>query len=188
MYPMRICSMLWLFVLIVWVVFGLRRKQTQQRETVGSRLKYSIPTVLGFYLLFASGIDIDWLNRNLIPGVPSIQWLGIALTAIGVAFAIWARVYIGENWSGIVTVKVGHELVRTGPYAWVRHPIYSGLLLATLGTALVRGEVRGLVALAVLWFGFWIKSRVEEQFMLKTFGPAYAEYSQTTGALIPRLH
>lgn len=188
MEPMRICSMLWLFVLVVWLVYGFRRKQTQESESAGSRLKYSLPTLLGFYLLFADEVGFEWLHTRFATRTQAIDVLGIVLTAIGVGFAIWARAYIGENWSGIVTVKVGHELVRTGPYAWVRHPIYSGLLLATLGTALVRGEVRGLIALAVLWFGFWIKSRVEEQFMLKTFGPAYAEYSQTTGALIPRLH
>jgi protein-S-isoprenylcysteine O-methyltransferase Ste14 len=96
--------------------------------------------------------------------------------------------YIGENWSSAAAVKVNHELIRTGPYAWVRHPIYSGLLLAAIGTSLVRDEVRGILALPILWFGFWIKSRIEEQFMLKTFGPAYAEYSRSTGALIPRLH
>ena len=188
MHPMRICSMLWLFLLVVWLVFGFRRKRTQERESLASRLKYSIPTVLGFYLLFADRIDFGWLHSRFIASTQAVNILGVALTASGILFAVWARVYIGENWSGIVTVKVGHELVRTGPYAWVRHPIYSGLLLATLGTALVRGEVPGLIALGILWSGFWIKSRVEEEFMLKTFGPAYAEYSQATGALIPRLH
>lgn len=187
MHPMRICSILWLFLLLVWIVFAFERKQTQERESLASRLKYSIPTFFAFYLLFAEEVDFGWLHARFAPQMPAVDLLGVVLTALGILLAVWARVYIGENWSGIVTVKVGHELVRTGPYAWVRHPIYSGLLLATLGTALVRGEVRGLIALAVLWFGFWIKSRVEEQFMSKTFGPAYTEYSQTTGALIPRL-
>jgi protein-S-isoprenylcysteine O-methyltransferase Ste14 len=188
MNPQRICSMFWLLFLLVWLVFGFRRKQTQERESLSSRLSYSIPTVLAFYLLFSDGINLEWLNIRLIRNIPTADWLGTALTAIGIAFAIWARVYIGENWSGVVTVKVGHELIRTGPYAWVRHPIYSGMLVATLGTALVRGEVRGLVAVAILWLAFWTKSRIEEQFMRKTFGEAYADYSKSTGALIPRLH
>ena len=100
---------------------------------------------------------------------------------------MWARFYIGQNWSSAVTIKIGHELIRTGPYAWVRHPIYSGLLLAMIGTALACRETRGLLAIVLLWLGFWIKSRMEEGFMRKAFGPEYQEYSRSTGALIPRL-
>lgn len=188
MNPLRVCSTIWLFFLLAWLVFGFFRKPTQERESAASRLSYSIPTVLAFYLLFSHAINFELLNLRLIPGTPFAQWLGIGLTAIGVGFAVWARVYIGENWSGTVTVKVGHELIRSGPYAWVRHPIYSGILLAALGTALVRDEVRGLVGLVILWIAFWIKSRIEEQFMSKTFGDAYAQYSKSTGALIPRFH
>ena len=77
--------------------------------------------------------------------------------------------------------------MSSGPYAWVRHPIYSGLLLAMIGTALARREPRGFLAVILLWLGFWIKSRMEEGFMLKTFGPEYEEYSRSTGALIQRL-
>lgn len=185
---MRICYWLWWAFLILWLLFAFRRKQTQQRESAGSRLSYAVPTLLAFYLLLASRVPYEWLNRVVVPVKPGMQSLGAALTFGGIAFAVWARFYIGENWSGSVTVKVGHELIRTGPYAWVRHPIYSGLLLATLGTGLVRAEVRGLLAVPILWFGFWLKSRIEERFMLMTFGDTYAEYSRSTGALIPRLH
>ena len=185
---MRICADLWMFLGVVWLAFAMRRKPTQQRESLVSRLKYSVPTILAFFLLFSRDIPFDWLYIKTMPDLLAIKIIGVALTAIGIGFAIWARVYIGENWSGIVTVKVGHELVRSGPYAWVRHPIYSGLLLAAFGTALVRGEPRGLIAVIVLWLGFWMKSRVEEEFMLQTFGPAYKEYSRSTGALIPRFH
>ena len=185
---MRICGDLWVLVGVVWLAFALRRKPTQQRESLVSRLKYSIPTILAFFLLFSRDIPFDWLYIKTMPDLLAIRIIGVALTAIGIGFAIWARVYIGENWSGIVTVKVGHELVRTGPYTWVRHPIYSGLLLAAVGTGLVGGEPRGLIAVIVLWLGLWMKSRVEEEFMLKTFGSAYTEYSRSTGALIPRFH
>ncbi|HTV65965.1 MAG TPA: isoprenylcysteine carboxylmethyltransferase family protein, partial [Bryocella sp.] len=89
--------------------------------------------------------------------------------------------------SGAVTVKVGHELVRTGPYRWVRHPIYSGMVLAMLGTALVRHQVRGVIAVVLSYIGFKIKSRIEEATMSATFGAAYADYSSTTGAILPRL-
>jgi protein-S-isoprenylcysteine O-methyltransferase Ste14 len=86
-----------------------------------------------------------------------------------------------------VTIKVGHELIRGGPYRWVRHPIYTGLLLAMLGTGLVRGQVRGVLGFGFLLAGLWVKMGIEESFMRKTFGVQYEEYSRTTGALIPRL-
>jgi protein-S-isoprenylcysteine O-methyltransferase Ste14 len=84
-------------------------------------------------------------------------------------------------------VKVGHELVRSGPYQWVRHPIYSGMVLAMLGSAVVRHEVRGLIAVVLLYAGFTIKSRIEEQAMTATFGPEYVRYASTTGAILPKL-
>ncbi|MFZ0805481.1 MAG: isoprenylcysteine carboxylmethyltransferase family protein, partial [Candidatus Sulfotelmatobacter sp.] len=91
------------------------------------------------------------------------------------------------NWSGTVTVKVGHELVCTGPYKWVRHPIYSGIILALLGTALGIGETRGFVSVVLLYVGFKIKSRLEERAMRGVFGAEYEQYSNRTGAIIPRL-
>ena len=86
-----------------------------------------------------------------------------------------------------MSVKVGHELIRTGPYAWVRHPIYFGLLVALFGTALARARPLGFLAIALFWLGFSIKSRMEEEFMRTTFGERYVEYARDTGALIPKI-
>ncbi len=116
------------------------------------------------------------------------DWLGVALTAAGIGFAIWARLYLGGNWSGAVTVKVGHELVRTGPYRFVRHPIYTGLITALLGTGLLRAQVRGLIALVLIYAGFKMKSKIEERAMISTFGTAYEEYRRSTGAIVPKLY
>ncbi len=113
--------------------------------------------------------------------------LGIAITLAGIAFAMWARVYLGGNWSSSVTVKVGHQLVRTGPYRFVRHPIYTGLISSLFGTAIVRHQVRGIIAVVLAYVGFKIKSRIEERTMISTFGAQYDEYSRTTGAIVPRL-
>jgi len=187
MSALRICEWTWMVLAAVWLVLGFRRKETKERETGLTRLLYTLPTIVAFYLLFSSGSPYDWLHRRFVPSDLLVDVLGISITVLGIGFAIWARFYIGENWSGTVTVKVGHELVRTGPYSWVRHPIYSGLLLATLGTALALGEIRGALAVPVLWLGFWFKTRIEERFMLKTFGAAYSDYSRSTGGLIPKL-
>lgn len=183
---LRICSYCWMVFLFVWLVAWFRTKRTQERVDFGSRMLYGVPVFIGSYLIFSDRFS-GWLQQRIIPKNFVIEVLAILLTATGIAFAIWARIYIGENWSSAVSIKVGHELIRTGPYAWVRHPIYSGLLLAMIGTALARREPRGLFAVVLLWIGFWIKSRMEEGFMRKRFGDEYREYSRTTGALIPRV-
>jgi protein-S-isoprenylcysteine O-methyltransferase Ste14 len=115
----------------------------------------------------------------------AIGWAGFAITVAGVAVAIWARLYIGRNWSGTVTVKQDHELVRNGPYALVRHPIYSGLALAILGTALAVGEVRCLLAFVLVVFEFKRKSSLEERFMIEQFGAKYVRYRREVKALVP---
>jgi protein-S-isoprenylcysteine O-methyltransferase Ste14 len=184
---MRICSDLWMGLGIMWLVTALRTKQTQERADLGSRLIYGIPVVLAFFLMFGDHMPMKWLRSRVLPANGAVVMAGLTLTAIGIAFAVWARFYIGQNWSSAVSIKVGHQLVRTGPYAWVRHPIYSGLLLAMIGTALALRESRGLLATGLLWVAFWMKSRMEEGFMLKAFGSAYEDYSRSTGALVPHL-
>jgi protein-S-isoprenylcysteine O-methyltransferase Ste14 len=184
---MRLCSAFWIALSLVWLVTLLRTKRTQERADFGSRLLYGIPVVVAFFLLFNENVHFGWLGSRIIPRNIWVEGLAVSLTGAGIIFAIWARFYIGENWSSAVSIKVGHQLIRTGPYSWVRHPIYSGLLLATLGTALARREPRGLFAVVLLSLGFWTKSRMEERFMSKTFGAQYQEYSRSTGALIPRM-
>jgi|SRR5579864_996622 len=187
MNAMRICSFLWLLLWLVWLGAWLRTKKTQELASFGSRLRYGAPVILAFYLLFSENLPFRWLELRFIPPNILLEILAVTLTAVGIAFAIWARFYIGQNWSSAVTIKVGHQLIRSGPYAWVRHPIYSGLLLAMIGTALARREPRGLLAFILLCMGFWIKLRMEEGFMRKTFGEEYREYSRVTGALIPKV-
>jgi protein-S-isoprenylcysteine O-methyltransferase Ste14 len=107
------------------------------------------------------------------------------LTLAGLLFSAWARVHLGGNWSGIVTVKEDHELVRSGPYGIVRHPIYSGLLLAVVGSALARGEWRGVVAVVIVFWAFRRKMQTEERWMRERFGNGYQAYSERVPALVP---
>ena len=183
---MRICSYLWMVLVVVWLVAWIKTKRSQERMNFGSRLLYGIPVFIGCYLLFGDGFS-GWLQERIFPKNIWIEALAIALTAAGIAFAIWARFYIGENWSSAVSIKVDHQLIRTGPYAWVRHPIYSGILLGMIGSALARREPRGFFAILFLCLGFWIKAEWKRAFMRKTFGEQYLEYSRSTGALIPKL-
>lgn len=187
MTAMQICEYLWIGFFVIWVAWALKTKRTASRESASSRLSYTILTVAAYYLMFGGDIPREFLRATLFTPTRWTEALGIAITVAGVAFAIWARIYLGGNWSGAVTVKVDHQLIRTGPYRWVRHPIYTGLISAMLGTAVVRDEVRGLIAVALAYAGFKLKSKIEERTMTQTFGSEYEQYSRTTGAILPRL-
>jgi hypothetical protein len=113
-----------------------------------------------------------------------LGWAGALLTAIGIGFAIWARVNIGRNWSSHAAVKEHHQLVTTGPYAYVRHPIYSGILLAALGTALTT-SIFGIGMLVFISITFAWRMNKEEKIMLELFPEQYPAYQKHTKRLVP---
>ena len=178
---------LWILFGVYWLVSALKRKRTKQRETFPQRFGYVLPLVLGFYLLSQPQARYGWLDRRFVPAGPLGEWLGVLLTAAGIGVAFWARWHLGTNWSGVVTLKEGHELIRTGPYRSIRHPIYSGILLGLFGTAITFGEVRALLMVAIVWLSFYIKARREESFLTQEFGPGFAEHKQHTGMFLPRI-
>jgi protein-S-isoprenylcysteine O-methyltransferase Ste14 len=155
-----------------------------QSEGWQSRLAYSAPLWVAAILLLDRHLG-RFLNTHLYPFSIEVVAIGALLTAVGLAWAIWARVVLGGNWSADVTVKEEHELIRSGPYALSRHPIYTGLVLALFGTALAVGEVRALIALVVAVGSLWYKMRLEETVMRRTFGATYDAYSREVKALIP---
>lgn len=185
--PMDWIKLCWAVFGLYWLVSAFKRKPTKKRETYFQRLVYTLPLLLAFLILFRPGVHYGWLGARFVPAGPVSEWLGLAITAAGVAFAVWARRHLGTNWSGVVTLKEGHELIRTGPYRAVRHPIYTGILLALLGTAVAIGEVRGLVAAAAALASFYIKARREESFLVEEFGAAFAEHQRHTGMFLPKL-
>jgi protein-S-isoprenylcysteine O-methyltransferase Ste14 len=115
---------------------------------------------------------------------PALGWAGAALTAIGIGFAIWARVNLGRNWSSRPAVKEHHEFVMTGPYAYVRHPIYSGIMLAALGTA-ITSSVIGIGLFVFISITFALRMNKEEKIMLELFPDQYSEYQKHTKRLVP---
>jgi protein-S-isoprenylcysteine O-methyltransferase Ste14 len=130
-------------------------------------------------------MPIPVLGERFLPMAAWPFWVGAAVTAAGLLFAVWARRHIGRNWSGIVTLKKDHELVTSGPYALVRHPIYTGLVLAFAGSAVARAEWRGVLAVVIVLWALWRKLRVEERWMREQFGDAYEAYRRRVSALIP---
>ena len=189
--------MLWfyeLFFPVVWIVFfvywqikAANTKTTQRLEPASSRILRIFIFLVAITMLSTTRIPLAWLYRQLWPQSILLFWLGAAVTVAGLLFAVWARVHLGRNWSRSVTIKQGHELITTGPYALVRHPIYTGILTGFLGMAIAISQVRGFLVLALIFLAFWMKLRMEEEWMRSQFGETYAVYAHETAALVPYL-
>ena len=189
--------MLWLyesFFPVVWIVFVLYwqikaadTKATQRLEPAASRILRVLIFLIAIVLLSIRRIPLPWLYVQLWPQGYWPFWLGAALTIAGLLFAVWAREHLGSNWSRSVTIKQGHELITTGPYALVRHPIYTGILTGFLGMAIAISQVRGFIVFALIFLALWVKLRMEEGWMRSQFGETYATYARQTAALVPYL-
>jgi protein-S-isoprenylcysteine O-methyltransferase Ste14 len=177
---------LWMALMVVWVVLWFGMKRAKKREGWSELAQHGILVTLGFWLLFGNRSDWGWLNVRVVPNVAAAWATGLALTALGVGISIWARLSLGANWSGLVTLKAGHELIRKGLYRWVRHPIYTGILLGMIGTAMIKGHLRGWIGLVIVFAGFYFKARREERFLREEFGAGFEEHSQQTGMFLPK--
>ena len=176
---------LWLIWLTYWFIAGRNVKATQRHESLTSRAAHIVPLIGGAWLLWTPRLPRGFLGGEIFPSSPTSYFVGVGVLAAGLAFSVWARVHLGRNWSGTVTVKQDHELVRDGPYRYVRHPIYTGLLIAFIGCAIARDEWRGVLAIAIIYAGFWRKLKLEERWMSEQFGDAYRRYIAEVPALMP---
>jgi len=187
MIPYATVKWIWIVFLVFWALAAFVQKRNARRQTVASRLIQVSIILLVLVPFFVEGGRMGLLYRHLYPNLLVVQYLGVLLLLLGFGFAVWARFILGRNWSGIVAVKEGHTLITRGPYAWVRHPIYIGILLALLGTAVTLGTVINLVEVPVVALAFWLKLRTEEKFMFETFGEQYTAYRQQVKTLIPHV-
>jgi len=184
LYP-GIIAILWIVWVLFWRVSALRTKTTEEHESAWSRASHIIPLVIGAVLIGIPSVPPAWLHRRVLADPLLLYIIGTAFVAAGLGFSIWARRHLGSNWSATITLKEDHELVRSGPYRFVRHPIYTGILVAFVGSALVRGEWRAAVAVAIAFAALWRKLRLEERWLEENFGAAYASYRAEVAALIP---
>jgi len=176
---------MWMGIFIIWAISGLNTKRTVGSAS-DTRARISLGGVLlGWLILFNRWSRPGVLGERFVSIGPGVVYTGTALTAVGLGFALWARFTIGRNWGRLITVQEDHQLTRTGPYAIVRHPIYSGFMLATFGTALAIGEVGGLVSTALVVISWGYKSRLEERYMIEHFGTEYEQYRQQVSGLLP---
>jgi protein-S-isoprenylcysteine O-methyltransferase Ste14 len=183
----RTVGVIWLVWLIYWFVASGSSKPAQWIETRASRAAHVVPLVIAAALVGLPQFVPHVLHGRLLPWSPARSWAGVAVLAAGLAFSVWARLHIGRNWSGMVTVKEGHELVRTGPYRYVRHPIYTGIILGFLGTTIAIAQWRSLIALVLAVASLVRKLRLEERRMSETF-PEYEAYRRETAALFPFIY
>jgi len=176
---------LWIGFLLYWQIKAAGTKATERLEPAASRIVRSLVFLGAIVLLSWPHIPVSWLCRPFLAQGPWTFWLGAAITAAGLLFAVWAREHLGINWSRSVTIKQDHQLIVTGPYALVRHPIYTGILTGFLGSALALAQMRGIVAFVLVLLVLWYKLRMEEQWMRTQFGAPYEAYSRRTAALVP---
>ena len=184
--PGQIIGALWAILGLYWLAAAFGRKRAEKREPAAERLVHILLMIGGFALLYSPDPRFGALNRRFLPASPLLGIFGVVLTAAGVAFAIWARAHLGKYWSGDVAIRQEHRLIRTGPYKFIRHPIYAGMLLALIGTVMVIGEYRAIVGFGVILLGFVNKARKEESFLRAQFGAGFEEHKRLTGFFFPR--
>ena len=175
----------WISYFVYWRLMAKDVKSSVRTESTLSRLIRAISIILAFLLLWIPKFPISLLTIRFLPDSYLVFWIGFIVTTGGLYFSVWARKCLGKNWSQAVTIKDDHQLIKDGPYAIVRHPIYTGLLLGFIGTSIAVGELRGLIA-DVLVFGVLLfKLKLEDKWLLEQFGESYKIYYQKVSAFIP---
>ncbi len=178
---------LWVAWGLSWMLASVWTSRTATALPLNSQLGYRLITIAGAVLLAfgqrpIGGHSAPWWN------MAGQSWLLVALVACGFVFCWWARLHLGRMWSSSVTRKADHRVIDTGPYALVRHPIYTGLIIAALATAVFEASSIAFAGVGLIVLGCWLKAELEERFLRQQLGAeAYDAYAQRTGMLVPRL-
>ncbi len=169
-----------------WLAMAFMSKSTKRRESTIQRMEHLVPAFLGFTMIFREGFGGAWLAKPILGVGASGNLVCVVATVLGLLFAVWARLALGSNWSGTVTIKTNHQLIRRGPYRWIRHPIYTGMLGALLATAITQGLLSGAIGVALVFLALYRKARREESFLSQEFGEGFVEHRAHTGMFLPR--
>jgi protein-S-isoprenylcysteine O-methyltransferase Ste14 len=176
----------WIVFVVYWAVGAFKTRRTERTESFASRYGILFIEIAGFVLLFSDHAEIGLLGLRFLPRTYAIGVTGVALTWAGIALALWARWHLGQYWSARITIKEDHKLIRSGPYARLRHPIYSGLELAAIGSAVAIDRWRCVVGVCLIILGYWIKAKREEAMLMAQFGAEFQEHCRRSGFLFPR--
>jgi protein-S-isoprenylcysteine O-methyltransferase Ste14 len=179
-----------LILAIAWTALGLYwgapSKAAQSGEFKWYRPLRLLVLAGVFALLFWNATAIGVLAKRFVPDTPALGLLGFVAATVGMFVSSWARLALGRFWSDKVILQSEHRLVRTGPYSRMRHPLYSGVLLGVLGTALVVGQWRGLLAFALLLANYTVKAKKEERILAEQFRDEFDQHRRSAGFLLPR--
>jgi protein-S-isoprenylcysteine O-methyltransferase Ste14 len=173
---------LWLAMDVYWSLAETKRHETKTKESANSRRIHGLLTTGALVLLFA---PISGLTGQFVPDTLTTAVVGLSIQIGFNLFYIYARLYLGKLWSGAITIMAGHELIQTGPYRFLRHPMYTGMLGMAAGTAVVSGQDHALLGVALFALAYARKIRMEERVLAAEFGEPYVAYRRRTAALIP---
>jgi protein-S-isoprenylcysteine O-methyltransferase Ste14 len=182
----RILEWAWIVFGVYWLVAARRVKAARTSESPVYRVFRLLLLTVTFTLLFAKWIATGFLGQFILPQKPSVAYISFFLALTGMAIAVWARLSLGQYWSDKVALKVDHQLVRSGPYARMRHPIYSGVLLGVAGSALLVGQWRGVLAFLLLLTNYMVKAKREDKMLGETFPIDFADHKRNAGFFLPR--
>jgi protein-S-isoprenylcysteine O-methyltransferase Ste14 len=185
--PLSLIRIAWIVWLVSWFAAAAWSDRTVRRPALRREVLYRALTVAGAMLMFGFNPGSVRADTPLWPVAPAIGWLLAGLVICGFLFMWWARIHLGELWSSSVTRKEHHHVVDTGPYAIVRHPIYTGLLLAIIATVLLRVTIVTLTGGTLIGAGVYVKARVEEEFLRQQLGKPYDAYARRVPMLVPFL-
>jgi protein-S-isoprenylcysteine O-methyltransferase Ste14 len=185
--PLSLIRIAWIVWLVSWFAAAAWSDRTVRRPALRREVLYRALTVAGAMLMFGFNPGGVRADTPLRPVAPAIGWLLAGLVICGFLFMWWARIHLGQLWSSSVTRKEHHHVVDTGPYAIVRHPIYTGLLLAIIATVLVRVTIITLTGGTLIGAGVYVKARVEEEFLRQQLGEPYDAYARRVPMLVPFL-
>jgi protein-S-isoprenylcysteine O-methyltransferase Ste14 len=174
----------WVMFIVYWMISALRVKAVVEKQNRAASLINRLPVMLGYVLLMTARLPGP-LNVRLMLSPAYFAPIGAAICVLGVLGAIWSRNILAGNWSSNVTFKKDHELIERGPYRFVRHPIYTSILMMSLGTALAADRLGPFIGLCCVFLGFWIKLKEEEKLLTRHFPGEYPAYQKRVKALVP---
>jgi protein-S-isoprenylcysteine O-methyltransferase Ste14 len=187
MRPSLVFAIIWIGWIFSWIAAAFWAARTEKRVMTWETWLYRVLIVIGAILLFHSTQRLLGETRLWHVGFDGAYALA-GVTLAGIVFAWWARLHLGRLWSGAITRKQDHRVIDTGPYALVRHPIYTGLILAIFATAAAQATVTGCLGAALIAFALWLKARIEERFLTAELGAeAYGAYRRRIPMLVPFL-
>ena len=177
--------LVWVAYFVYWKTISGNVKTSARTEPFFSRALRAISIIAAILLLAIPNLNIHVLSVRFLPVSELYFWIGLLITISGLGFSVWARSKLGRNWSQEVTIKDNHQLITDGPYAFVRHPIYTGLILGFMGSSVALGEIRGLISDVLVFAVLLYKLKLEDKWLREQFGESYKDYCKKVAALIP---